>query len=145
MNEMNALKQEFSEGKYHSIPADLEFFIEKNRTQIRRFRDEVLARMPGVKPTDALALKWYVLQIRSINPVHEIREELTEIEQEIWIEGERTRRTPDRLKVVREWCARHAPGWRDHRVLAIVYVLENDIGRYVGILNRDLQPTESRP
>lgn len=135
--ELDRLREEFADGKYTSIPGDLEAFIEKNRPGIRRFRDEVLGRMPGVVPTDALAIKWYVLQIRSINPVHEIKEELGEIEQEIWIQGEQNRRTPDRLKVAREWCARHAPGWRDHRVLAIIYVLERDLDRYVDILNRE--------
>jgi hypothetical protein len=33
-------------------------------------------------------------------------------------------REPDRKVVAREWCLRHAPGWRDHRVMEIVYVID---------------------
>lgn len=135
MSELEKLDSEYQAGKYRTVEADLEAFIRKHRHQIRRFRDELLGKLKGVTPTDDLAIRWYLLQIRSINPVDEIREELEEIEREIWYQGERSQGRVDRASVARQWCYRHAPGWRDHRVLAIVYCYERNKERYIKILD----------
>ncbi len=139
MSELQDLGREYGAGKLGTVERDLESFILRNRQEILRFRDQLARKNPSV--TDEVACKLYILQIRTLNPVVEIRDQLKEIEAECWIRGEKTGTQISRDEVANEWCRRHAPGWRDHRVLAIVYVFERCKDRLVPLLRTPAQVT----
>lgn len=135
MSELHELGREYGDGKLGTVERDLETFILRNRQEILRFRDQLARKNPGV--TDEVACKLYILQIRTLNPVAEIRDQLDEIKREIYYRGRDEQRPVLPDEVAREWCNRHAPGWRDHRVLAIVYCFERCKERLVPLLRAE--------
>ena len=135
MTELETLKKEFASGKYRVIEKDLETFLVKNAESIKKFKEQVSSKL-GRECSTEMAIKWYILQIRSINPTDEIKSELDEIEKEIWYRAEQEGGRIDRSKVAEEWCMRHAPGWRDHRVLSIIFVFDQNKERYTSVLDK---------
>ncbi len=132
MTEIDELERDYAAGKFDRIRADLEVFVKNHREQILKFKERL--RLKGTPPSDEVVLKMYIMQIRSINPAEEIKAQLAEIEREIWIRGETIGREPDRKLIAREWCLRHAPGWRDHRVMEIVFVVDRNRERLIQLL-----------
>ena len=135
MPELEELKTEWEKGRLASIASDLLEFVRNHRADILDYREKHLKKLRGVRMTDDLALRTYILQVRSISPRGEIKDQLKEIEQEIWYRGENEGGQVNRQDVAREWCMRHAPGWRDHRVMAIVFVLDKMKTELLAILN----------
>lgn len=133
MTEIDELERDYAAGRFAKILKDLEIFVRNNRDNILKFKDR-MAKLKGAVLQDDLVLKMYIMQIRSINPSEEIRAQLGEIEREIWIRGETLGQAPDRKLVAREWCQRHAPGWRDHRVMEIIYVVDRNREALVRLL-----------
>lgn len=135
MPEIEELKADWNSGKLSQIARDLIEFVKNHRNDIIDYRDHELAKLRGVSVSDDLAVRMYILQIRSISPQGEIKDQLKEIEAEVWYRGENVGGQVDRQQVAREWCLRHAPGWRDHRVMAIIFVLEKIKDQIIAILN----------
>ena len=78
---------------------------------------------------DDTAIKFFIIQNRSINPEREILEQVAEIEREKWIQGVKTGSAPDPQAVCQEWASKYSAGWRAHRVTSIVYVFEREKDR----------------
>jgi hypothetical protein len=135
MPELDELKTEWESGRLAAIARDLVEFVRNHRLDILDYREAHLKKLRGAQVTDDLAIRMYILQVRSISPQGEIRDQLKEIEQEVWYRGERGEGQMDRQQIAREWCMRHAPGWRDHRVMAIVFVLEKIKDQLLAILH----------
>ncbi|MBI5367765.1 MAG: hypothetical protein HZA54_12065 [Planctomycetes bacterium] len=135
MQQLANIEEDYRLGKLRTIENDLENFIRLNREKIRRFQEEHLRKLKTARPSDELAIKWYIMQIRTINPVDEIKTQLDEIEREIFYQAEKQGPGLDRGGIAKEWCRRHAPGWRDHRVLAIIFVLDRNKDHYIRIFN----------
>jgi len=135
MPEIEELRTDWEAGKLSQVARDLIEFVRNHRQDIIDYRDNQLRKLRGASISDDLALRMYVLQIRSISPQGEIKDQLREIEQEIWYRGEQADGRVDRQEVAREWCLRHAPGWRDHRVMAIVFVLDKIKEELLAILH----------
>ena len=136
MPELEELKTEWEKGRLASIARDLLEFVRNHRADILEYREKHLKKLRGVQPSDDLALRQYILQVRSISPQGEIKDQLKEIESEIWYRGENEGGQVNRQDVAREWCMRHAPGWRDHRVMAIIFVLDKMKDELLAILNQ---------
>lgn len=139
-DEMNKIAEEYNLGKFRALEQDLETFIRQNRDKINKFKEAELRELKGVSINDELAVKMYILQTRCISHVTEIKLELDEIQKEIWYTGEKEKKPANREEVARRWCALHAPGWRDHWVMAALYIFEHNKERYLKILN---EPTKS--
>ncbi|MEK7469531.1 MAG: hypothetical protein AAB074_19335 [Planctomycetota bacterium] len=135
MPELEELQTEWEKGRLSAIVRDLVEFVRNHRSDILDYREAHLKKLRGARVTDDLAIRLYILQVRSISPQGEIRDQLKEIEQEVWYRGERGEGQTDRQQIAREWCMRHAPGWRDHRVMAIVFVLEKIKDQLLAILH----------
>jgi len=133
-DELKNLSEQYCQGEYKELQKDLENFIVKNKAAIKTFREVELKKLGVKTPTNELAIKFYILKTRTINPATEIEKELAEIEREIWYQGEKLKTTPDRNKVAIEWCKMHAPGWRDNWVFAALYAFENNKEHYVKLL-----------
>lgn len=133
MNVLEELQEKYESGKFDGLKTDLESFIVSHRDEIRslsensRFgRDEHISF--------ELAIKMYIMKHRTINPRRDITDQVDEIQREKWIIGVKNGKPPDPQDVARQWAKDHSQGWRDHRVLSIIYVFERDKERYLGLL-----------
>lgn len=138
-SELEQLAREYDAGKLDAIKSDLEIFLRKNAEGIRRLRCEYFGA-EAVPPTaDEVAVKMFVLKSRSINPTREILDQVDEINREKWIRGVHDGCPPDPQTVAQDWARLYSPGWRDHRVMAIIYVFERDKDKYLALLRVDGQ------
>jgi hypothetical protein len=134
MSEIEEVRQKYIRGELDHIRGDLERFISSHRFRIVQFRDQYNSRHPRRPLDDALAIKFYILRIRSINARQEIQDQLKEIEQERVTRSEKTGTEPDAHEVAMDWARLYSPAWRAHRVTAIIYVFEQDRERYASLL-----------
>lgn len=133
MSELDEIRADYEAGRLDTIKEDLERFIVAHRAQIETFRQEESAK--GLPPLpDDLAIKFYIVRHRSINPAREILDQLREIEKEKWIRGVQSGCEPDSQEVALDWARSHSGGWRAHRVTTIIYVFEQDRDRYCRLL-----------
>ena len=133
MTEIDEIRAKYESGQLDSIKADLERFIAAHALEIERYKREQVER--GLPPiSDDTAIKFFIIQNRSINPEREILEQIAEIEREKWIQGVKTGQAPDAQAVCQEWAAKYSAGWRSHRVTSIVYVFEREKDRFLRIL-----------
>jgi hypothetical protein len=134
LKELKEIQQKYERGELDHIKKDLEKFIIAHKHEIKKYKEK-LKKYPSLASiNDEIALKLYILQHRTINPPREMQEQLEEIKKETWIEGEKTKKTPDEEKVAIEWAKKYAPGWRCHRVTTIIFVFEQDKKRYLSLL-----------
>lgn len=134
MDEIEEIKRKYDAGQLEHIRTDLERFIVAHRADILKLKSDLAARPRRGEVSHELAIKLFVLKYKSINPVSEIREELEEIQKEKWIQGVKMGRAPDPNEVAREWARKYSKGWREHRVLSIIYVFEREKDRYIHLL-----------
>ncbi|HEY3226093.1 MAG TPA: hypothetical protein VGK61_03735 [Planctomycetota bacterium] len=133
MTEIDEIRTKYESGELDYIKADLERFIIAHAQEIERYRrDQVERGLPPI--ADDTAIKFFIIQNRSINPEREILEQVAEIEREKWIQGVKTGSAPDPQAVCQEWASKYSAGWRSHRVTSIVYVFEREKDRYLRIL-----------
>jgi hypothetical protein len=133
MTELDEIREDYDKGRLEPIKQDLERFLVAHRAQIHTFRQTQETR--GLPPmSDEVAIKFYIIRHRSINPSREIQDQLREIEREKWIRGVVTGRQPDPQEVALEWAKNHSAGWRAHRVTTIIYCFDRDKERYIGLL-----------
>lgn len=136
MTELEEIERDYAAGKFAQILKDLEQFVRAHRASILKLKEQMqLNSKKSVE--DEVVLKWYIMRIRSINPTDEIRAQMQEIEREIWVRGETLGREPNRKVIAREWVERHAPGWRDHRVMAIAYCVKRHGEALVKVLREE--------
>ena len=134
MTEIDEIRAKYETGQLDVIKDDLERFIIAHAREIEQYKRDQIER--GLAPiTDDTAIKFFIIQNRSINPEREILEQVAEIEREKWIQGVKTGQVPDPQAVCQEWASKYSAGWRAHRVKIIVYVLEREKDRYLRILN----------
>ena len=133
MTEIDEIRAKYESGQLDYIKADLERFIIAHAPEIEQYKRDQIER--GLAPIpDDTAIKFFIIQNRSINPEREILEQVAEIEREKWIQGVKTGSAPDPQAVCQEWASRHSAGWRQHRVTIIVYVFEREKDRFLQVL-----------
>jgi hypothetical protein len=141
-SELEGLAREYDSGQLDALKNDLVEFVRKHREDIRRLRDEYFGVMDVPPTADEVAIKMYLLKSRSINPTREILDQMEEINREKWIRGVQAGCAPDPASVAQDWARLYSPGWRDHRVMAIIYVFEREKDKYLDIV-RQLDNSES--
>ena len=136
MTEIDEIRSKYESGELDYIKADLERFIIAHAQEIEKYkRDQVDRGLPPI--ADDTAIKFFIIQNRSINPEREILEQVAEIEREKWIQGVKTGSAPDPHAVCAEWANKYSAGWRQHRVTLIVYVFERDKDRFLRVLHEN--------
>jgi len=134
MTEIDEIRAKYESGELDYIKADLERFIIAHAQEIEKYkRDQVDRGLPSI--SDDTAIKFFIIQNRSINPEREILEQVAEIEREKWIQGVKTGCAPDPQAVCQEWASKYSAGWRAHRVTSIVYVFEREKDRFLQVLH----------
>lgn len=134
MGEMDEIKEAYESGKLDHVKTALENFIKTHKNEIKRLKNDKTISSRLGELSDEVAVKLFVLQHRSINPIEEIKEQLTEIEKEKWIQGIHYGCSPNPEQVTKEWANLYSSGWRDHRVLCVIYVFEREKERYLKLL-----------
>ena len=135
MDEIDEIKENYESGKFDHIKNDLVDFITKYKNDIKAIKSDTTVVTKFGNITDEVAIKLFILKHRSINPMREIKEQLAEMEREKWIKGVQTGKDPNSQQVAEEWAKLYSPGWRDHRVLSIIYVFERDKEKDIRMLN----------
>lgn len=134
MDELEEIKHDYESGSLNRLREDLEVFIKNHKTDILSFKNDEAVKVKLGEVSDEIAVKLFIQRHRSINPRREIMEQLEEIQREKWIRGIQTGTPPDPQEVAKDWAQRYSPGWRDHRVICIIYVFEREKERYLNLL-----------
>jgi len=124
--ELEELKQEYAEGKLEGIKDGLESFIRRYKAPIKQFSEQH-------KLSIDLGLRCYILLGRSIDTRKENLDQLEEIKKELWYRREENSALPE-SKIIKDWTEKYAAGWRDHRVMQIIYVYLQDKEKYLALL-----------
>jgi hypothetical protein len=132
VTELDEIRRQYDSGQLDLIRDDLERFISANRERILAYHRQQCAR--GLPLDLDTSVKFFILQVKSINAQKEIRDQLDEIRRETWIRGVADGQEPDPQAVAADWARRHSAFWREHRVTTIIYVFEKDRARYAKLL-----------
>jgi len=152
---LKSLEDLWAKGQLRDLEHDLDRFIRDNLGEIRRVMAE--GRGSGTE----IARRRYnrgeinnqqlvdfcvraVLRKRgTCNPRRDIQDQCSEIEREVWYEGERAK-TPvgaeRREEIARSWASQHASKWREWRLFQLLYVWEKKADLYVPILTAEVTP-----
>jgi hypothetical protein len=130
MTELDEIEEDYKAGRLDDIRRDLDAFIVAHRARIEAFRAEQQERGLLALPDD-VAIKFYIIRQRSINPAREILDQVKEIEREKWIRGIETGCSPDPQEVCLDWARNHSAGWRAHRVTTIIYCFDQERDRFL--------------
>ena len=146
---LKSLEELWSQGQLRELEQDLDRFIRDNLSEIRRVMTE--GRGSGTE----IARRRYnrgeindhqlvdfcvraVLRKRgTCNPRRDIQDQCSEIEREVWYEGEREKcvvGAERREEIARKWASQHASKWREWRLFQLLYVWEKKADVYVPIL-----------
>lgn len=124
--ELDEVNQEYAQGKLEKIKEDLELFIKSHKEPIKA----VSARL---KVNLDIALRFYILHKRTINTKKENLDQICEMKKEIWYRHEEDSSKPEN-EIIADWTRKHAAGWRDHRIIQILFVYLQDKDKYLALL-----------
>ncbi len=132
MTEFDELEQEYKSGKLDQIKSDLEAFIKKHDMEIKRFVQKLNSKMHHKISIDQ-GIRWYLTLNQSINHTNESKDQVEEIKKEIWYRCEEGVKKPIE-EIAKDWIAKHAAGWRNHRILQTIYVYARESEKYLALL-----------
>jgi hypothetical protein len=132
---LKQLEEEYNAGRYKELEKDLESFIIENKSFINSLRTTGFDYIADEAFAKEQAVLLCIVNSQCINLSTENRKQVEEIEKEIWIRGEKMHTAPDREKVAIEWCRLYAHGWKEHWILAAVYIFQRDKKRYLKLLD----------
>lgn len=138
MDELDKIKSSYASGELEPILKQLEVFITCHREQILRFK--VQEEMHWKKSLDlATAVKLFILHVRSIDSRAEMLDQITEINKTI---GGGFADLQEQNDSCFAWVQKNAPIWRAFRVLAIIYVFDQNWEKLIAGFNseRNLMP-----
>jgi hypothetical protein len=131
---LEEIQEAYEEGDLDAVEEDLFSFLKNRRQEIHETRRDLEEKFPQKDINLTVATKTYIMQIRSINPEYEIQKEMEDIKREVKRQESLQDRDVERDEIVREWCDRYAPSWRDRHVMTIIYVFEQNKQRYLSVL-----------
>ena len=110
-----------------------------------RHRTEILA-LAAESPDPAallLATKQLIVQRGSVHLAGELKDQLREIENELWYRGKEG--DFDRSRIQLDWTAAHAATWRRWRIREYIFVTGRCEARVLAILALPPPPSAPRP
>jgi hypothetical protein len=146
---LQSLEDLWNKGQLRDLETDLDRFIRDNLGELQKAVQEGknggldVARRRYTKGeiSDRQLVDFCVRAILrkrgTCNPCRDILEQVSEIEKEVWYEGERQKRpvAPDRREeIARKWASSHASQWREWRLFQLLYVWEKKAEEYVPLL-----------
>lgn len=120
------LERAYRKGELNHIKIDLEEFLRAKKVELRDYRTK-LSKFFRKELTMEESVKIYILQARSVNPRHEILEQLQEIK--------RMYNPADKgFSDINSWANYFSIDWRDHRTTSIIFVFDQNKEYYLRIL-----------
>jgi hypothetical protein len=121
-SELFALELRWYEGRMLPYADWLMVFLERHRA-------EILALAAGSREAGALvaATKQLIVQRGTLHLAGELKDQVGEIEKELWYCGERGDR--DRARIQQEWTAAHAVAWRRWRIKEYLFVADRCVAQ----------------
>ncbi len=146
---LKSLEELWTQGQLRELEHDLDRFIRDNLSEIRRVMTE--GRGSGTEIARRRFMRGEINDhqlvdfcVRAVlrkrgtcNPRRDIQDQCSEIEREVWYEGERENcivGAERREEIARKWASQHASKWREWRLFQLLYVWEKKADVYVPIL-----------
>jgi hypothetical protein len=122
MNELDKVRDSYERGDLESLRIQLESFISYNKDNILQFK--IQEELNWNRPLDlATAMKLFILKVRTIDTEAEMRDQIIAINRES--EGADSALAEQNVRYM-EWIEKNAIVWRGFRVLAIIYVFDQN-------------------
>ena len=106
-------------GEYAHHVHNLLGFVEEKHEFLRR----AVAESDGSEGCLA-AVRALLIQLGTVHPKNEMRDQMKAIHDEIWYRGERGEH--DRSQIVANWTKLHAASWRRWRIMEYLFVLDRE-------------------
>lgn len=114
--EHQALELRWYEGRMLPYMEWIHAFAEKHRAEILRIAG------PGASPEQLVAaVKQLIVQRGSMHMAAELKDQMREMEKELWYSGEKDERARSEIK--QRWTVRHAAAWRRWRLQEYLFVV----------------------
>lgn len=114
--EQQALEIRWYEGKMLPYVEWIHEFAEKHRAEILRLAG------PGATPDQLVAtVKGLIAQRGTMHLAAELKDQMREMEKELWYRGELDPRA--RAEIKQQWTERHAAAWRRWRIQEYLFVV----------------------
>jgi hypothetical protein len=122
MNELEKVKVSYANGELESLRIQLEAFISSNKEKILQFKMQ--EEQTWKRPLDlATAMKLFILKVRTIDIEAEMQDQIKAINKEF--EMNYAAEAEENTRCL-EWIRHNGHTWRDFRVLAIIYVFDQN-------------------
>lgn len=134
--ELLEIAAEYESGRLAELEAWIDRMLERNRTEIVAYYNNLRGSNPNISPVDAL--KQYIME-NPVNLAGENRAQAEEMRKEIWYWSERFHRAPteqERHDICNEWLNHYAKGWREHLRKEYCFVLDHGRERYEQIFHQ---------
>lgn len=133
MDELDKVKLSYANGEFEPILKQLEVFIESNKEKILRFKKQ--EEHNWKRSLDlATATKLFILHVRSIDFNAEMQDQIHEINKTLGCCGDDQNQNSKCIA----WVQKFAPIWRAYRVLAIIYVFDQNREMLLSYLQNDM-------
>jgi len=132
MRDIDKVKEKHLAGDLDEIKSQLEVFLSQNRDEFWRFRErEMKLWQKDINPF--VCLKLFILEKKTINFKSEMLSQIDEIRHEVESRGQGL--SPEEVNRIKEdWAKKNAASWRAHRILEIIYVLNENRELYLRVL-----------
>ena len=127
--ELQTMERRWYSGELQSRAERVLRFAERDRADILQRADPHRDPAALIAATQSL-----IRELRSLDQKAELRDQMREIDNQIWIDGEH--HIYDRDRIVKEWAENHAEAWRDWLVKEYLYCTERLADEIVAILLR---------
>lgn len=133
MNELEKVKVSYEKGELESLRMQLESFISYNKDNILRFK--IQEEVNWSRPLDlATALKLFILKVRTIDTEAEMRDQINAINMELGVSKDAG---IEQNSHCLEWIQKNAVIWRGYRVLAIIYVFDQNQQKMLEVIDNE--------
>ena len=124
MQDLKAIREKHDSGELDEIKRQLVQFMCANREDFFRFRErEIRAWQKDIDPF--ICLKLFILEKKTIDFRSEMKSQVEEIQKEVQRQLE-TDATANPQTIKQEWTKQHAASWRAHRIMEVIYVLNEN-------------------
>jgi hypothetical protein len=133
MQDLKLIKDKYNSGELEEIKGQLVHFLRQNRDAFWKFRErEMKIWQKDINPF--ICLKLFILEKKTIDFKSEMLSQIDAIRREVESRGQGLSPTEvNRIK--EEWTRNNAASWRAHRILEIIYILNQNREMFLQVLS----------
>jgi hypothetical protein len=132
MRDIDKIKEKMKAGELEDVKIQLANFLSQQRDIFWKFRErEMKLWQKDINPF--VCLKLFILEKKTIDFKSEMMSQIEEIRREVESRGQGL--GPDQVaKIKEDWAKKNAASWRAHRILEVIYVLNENREFFLRIL-----------